>query len=120
MTAKEKYKAQLVLVCGFALLYWVFKLKVFLFIAIAVTFISLFIPVLGDLILKVWFKLAEILARINSRILLSVVFILFVAPIAILKRLFSGNSPVKLDKQSASFYTERNHKYTSEDLKNLW
>ncbi|MGZ3903120.1 MAG: SxtJ family membrane protein [Bacteroidia bacterium] len=119
MTAKEKYKAQLVLVCGFALFYFVFKLSFFLFIAIAVSFISLFIPVLGDLILKAWFKLAEILGWINSRILLSVVFILFVAPFAMIKRIF-GNSSMKSDKQNTSYFSERNHKYIPEDLKNLW
>lgn len=120
MTVKERYKAQLALVCGFALLYLVFKISFFMFIAISASFIFLFIPFLGNLLLKAWFKFAEILGWVNSRILLSVVFILFVVPLAFVKRIFGGNNPMKAVKQNASFFAERNHKYVPEDLKNLW
>jgi hypothetical protein len=120
----EKYKSLLVMVTGFLVLYFVFRNKpagaYFLYTAIIVGLLGSFIPIAGDWIVKGWYKLAEGLGWINSRILLGAVFFLLLTPIALVYRIFAKN-PLKLKKGSdASLFDERNHKFTAEDLENPW
>ncbi len=124
MSAAEKTKAQLVIVTGMLVLYFIFKARYpwFLYIGAGVGVISLAVPVLGDLIVKGWYKLAEILGAINGRILLSIIFFIFLTPIALLSRLFVKKNPLALKKQESggSAFTERNHLYTAKDMENVW
>lgn len=116
----DKIKALLVIVTGLVILFFIFKGKGFLIAAASVGVLSLMIPIIGDGILWVWFKLAEVLGWINSRILLSLIFFVFLFPMAFLVRLFKKNF-FNLEKTSEpSIYTRRDHKYTKEDLENIW
>ncbi|HEV7382010.1 MAG TPA: SxtJ family membrane protein [Dyadobacter sp.] len=120
MNEADKIKAQLVIVTGLVVLYFIFKSEYFLIAAGIVGVISIAIPVAGDLIVKGWYKLAEILGAINGRILLSVVFFVILFPVALLSRLGKKN-PLALKRESAkSVFVERNHKYTSKDLEQVW
>ncbi|GAB2563030.1 SxtJ family membrane protein [Spirosoma areae] len=120
MDVTEKVKAQLVIVTGLLVLHFVFKSPWLLYAAVGVGVLSLAIPVAGDLIVKVWFKLAEVLGNINGKIILSVMFFVFLFPIALLYRMTAKN-PLSIKRTSdASFYTERNHLYTKEDLEQTW
>ena len=120
MDITEKVKAQLVIVTGLVVLYFVFKSPWFLYGAAAVGVLSLAIPAAGDLIVKAWFKLAEILGNINGKIILSVLFFVFLFPIALLYRMTTKNPLAIKRTDDASFYNERNHLYTKEDLEQTW
>lgn len=119
MDTAGKLKAQLAIVTGLVVLYFVFKSVYFLYSAALGGIIFLAIPALGYLILKLWFKLASVLGWINSRILLSLVFYLFLFPIATISKIFSKSS-LNLDKSPSSMFSERNQKYKKEDLENTW
>jgi len=120
MDAIEKVKAQLVIVTGLLVLYFVFKSPWWLYGAVGVGVVSIVIPSLGNLIVKGWFKLAEILGNINGKIILSVMFFVFLFPIALLYRMATKN-PLAVKRTDAdSFYTDRNHLYTKEDLEQTW
>jgi len=122
MSESEKSKAQLVIVTGLVVLYFVFKSRYpyFLIAAAAVGVLSIAIPVVGDLIVKGWYKIAEILGAINGRILLSAVFFLVLLPVALMSRLGKKN-PLALKRESKkSVFIDRNHKYTSKDLEQVW
>lgn len=120
MEPSEKVKAQLVIVTGLVVLYFVFKSPWWLYAAAAVGLLSLFVPAIGDLIVKGWFKIAEILGNINGKIILSVLFYLFLVPIALLYRMVAKN-PLQLKRtHEASFYNDRNHQYQKEDLEQAW
>ena len=119
MNDSAKLKAQLVIVTGLIILYFLFNSAYLLHAAAIGGIIFLAIPVLGNLILNGWFKLAEILGWINSRILLSIVFYGFLFPIAFISKLFSKD-PLNLKNSSQSLFTERNHKFKKEDLENIW
>lgn len=57
---------------------------------------------------------------VMSKVILSIIFYLFLFPIALLARLF-GNNPMRLKKSSeSSYYVDRNHTYSSGDLENPW
>ena len=67
-----------------------------------------------------WMKLGEFLGAINSRIILGIIYFLFLTPIALFARII-GRDKLSIRKapKDSNFVT-RNHTYTSADLKNTW
>lgn len=122
MSESDKAKAQLVIVTGLVVLYFIFKSQYpyFLIAAAIIGVGSIAIPVFGDLIVKGWYKLAEVLGAINGKILLSAVFFIVLFPVAAIAKL-SKKNPLNLKKEkSDSVFTERNHKYSAKDLEQVW
>ena len=66
-----------------------------------------------------WFKLAEGMGYVMSRVILTIVFFTFLFPIALLYRMFNKDL-LKLSRQDGSTYTDRHHKYIALDLENPW
>ncbi len=126
MTEAEKIKAQLVIVTGLVVLYFIFKNSVhfnavyLLYAAAVVGILCIAFPVAGDFIVKIWYKLAEGLGWVNSRVILTIMFYVFLFPIAMLYRL-SAKNPMGLKRTSdKSIFVERNHTYTAKDLEQIW
>lgn len=120
MTELDKIKAQLVIVTGLTVLYFVFKSQYFIIAAAVIGVICLAIPAAGDLIVKGWYKFAEVLGAINGKILLSIVFFVVLFPVAVISRLGKKN-PLSLKRESGnSVFVDRNHKYKKEDLEQVW
>lgn len=122
MSEAEKSKAQLVIVTGLVVFSFVFKSATtyLLYAAGIVGLLCIFIPVVGDFIVKIWFKIAEGLGWFNSRVILTVLFYVFLWPIAMLYRLSSKN-PMGIKRPTGkSVYVERNHTYIKKDLDNIW
>ncbi len=91
-----------------------------LFAAMAALLIALLVPPLARIITVWWEKFSRVLAAVNSRIILTIVFYLVLAPLACLYRLFNRD-PLRLTrKESGSYYVERNHTYTKVDLEKMW
>lgn len=121
MTSEDKSKAQLVIVTGMLVFYFVFKKDWLLYVGLFVGLAGVFVPFVGDLIVKGWYKLAELLGYVNSRILLSLIFFVVLFPVAVLARMGRGKNLLGLrNDPSKSAFTDRNHKYESKDLKNVW
>lgn len=78
-----------------------------------------FFPPLERLVVWIWEKIAHVLGWINTKIILSVVFFIFLTPFGILSRIFSKNS-LKLKQDSNTTFVERNHTYSKKDLENIW
>ena len=118
----EKVKAleaQLAIVVGFGLIAYYSKNTYFLQGVLLLGLAFLLFPALGNLIAKGWFKLAELIGGVMSKVLLSVVFFVFLLPVASLAKLFNRNL-LGLKDPGTSNYTERNQKYSSKDLENIW
>ena len=113
------YKNILVIVVGFLVIDWIFEVDILLITAIIIGILSIFIKKFAFGLNWLWMKLALGLGWVNSRILLSVLYYLLLVPIAIMARIFKGNSiQLKVDKKS--MYVERDHLYTKADLKDIW
>ncbi len=123
----DRYKTILVIVTGFMVIAWILFVKEYIKaaeilakIAIGIGLVSAFIPIAARGIEWVWLKFAHVLGWINSKILLGLIFFLFLMPIALLSRLFTKD-PLKLKgREMKSLFTDRNHLYTKEDLENIW
>lgn len=109
----------LIIAAGFILLFFIFKMKIFLLIAAVVAVLGAMSKLATQAITWLWFKISEVLGWINSRLLLGIIFFFFLFPISLIMRLFNKIT-VKLKKHEGSYYAERNHTYTSTDLENSW
>jgi len=120
MTEGEKIKTQLVIVTGFIFLYLVFKFPIFIYAAALLGVVFLFIPKLGHLVVQYWINFAQLLGSINSKILLSIVYVLFLVPISCLHRFFVKNPLDLKQSDTNSLFKDRNHTYIAQDLENIW
>lgn len=109
----------LTIVTGFLVLFYFLEIKYFLWIAIGLGLIGMFSDWLAEKISWAWFKLAEIMGFFSSKILLTIVFFIFLAPVAFLARIFSTDK-LKLKKGGESYYVERNQSFQAKDLENIW
>jgi Saxitoxin biosynthesis operon protein SxtJ len=117
MKWQPKHTSLVVIAIGFAVLYFIFR-KNWLLIPIAVCLIGFILGPVGDFIHFTWMQLAKLLGYINSRILLSVIFFVFLTPIALLMRLLGKTQFVKKTGVRQSLFVTRNHLYKSQDLQN--
>ncbi|GAB3167979.1 hypothetical protein [Telluribacter humicola] len=121
MTEADKAKAQLVIVTGLVVLYFIFDASFLLYAAGIIGVLCIAIPVVGDLIVKGWYKIAEVLGAINGRILLSIVFFIILFPVALLSRIGKKKNPLALKRENeSSVFANRNHRYTAKDMENVW
>jgi len=121
-TTNNKSKALetiLVLVGALILVYVSTHKNAYLFLALLLIGIGLVSDSLTFLISKAWLKLAEIMGSMMSKILLSVVFSVFLLPIALLYRM-RGNDPLQLKKNNDSYFHTRNKTFQPGDLENPW
>lgn len=120
MKKENNSSSILAIVVGFLVLYWIFEKNWLMYISLVVGVLGLFSNTIAALITKGWMKIAEVMGRINATILLSIIFFVFLTPIALLMKLIQGVDHLKLKSQDNTVYEERNHKYEAKDLKNIW
>ncbi|MGC5271447.1 SxtJ family membrane protein, partial [Salmonella enterica] len=73
-------------------------------------------PFLLEKITGVWMWIGEKMGAVMSRVILSVVFVFFLTPVAMLYRLFGR----KKEQDGDSFFVERNHTFTAADLEKVF
>lgn len=117
---KDRLKNLLVMTIGLLLVSFVFSSIWPSVVALVIAVVGLAIPAAGDAIIKGWLKFGHIMGYINSRILLTLVFYVYLVPMSFVYRL---KNPKALDirpNQKKSLFHERNHKYTKADLDKTW
>jgi hypothetical protein len=117
---QDRYKNILVIVTGLLAIALVFKIYWLLLLVLAIGAVSIFFPVAAKGIEWAWLKLALALGWVNSRILLSVIYFVFLLPIAWISRLFTRDPLLLRKKKTSSLFVTRNHLYTKKDLENIW
>lgn len=115
----ETPKTQLVIVTGFLVIAAIFQDEDFAYVALLVGILSLAIKPAGYAIVWFWYKLAELMSKIMNPLILSLMYFVFITPIAFLFRLF-GNDPMQFKKQEGSFFVTREFIYKKKDLENPW
>jgi hypothetical protein len=121
ITRTQELETLGVLAAFFLILNVITHRPAFVYAGLAMLLIALFVKPFARNISRGWLKFAEVIGTFNSKVILSLVFYTFLTPIAFLYRIFTKD-PLKLtrEKNSASYYIERNHTYTSEDLDKMW
>jgi energy-coupling factor transporter transmembrane protein EcfT len=103
------------------LLIWFFTRNAYLvYAAMLFLLVGMAVPVAMKPLAWVWFGFSHLLGQFMSRVLLSIVYLLFVLPMGLVRRVLGKDSlRLKLWKQGdASCFVERGHVFTADDLKN--
>ena len=122
-TSPEQSKdTGLALALVFLFIVFLGKNDFFLLPAIIVLILTMTWPALFGPMAKVWFGLSHFLGGIVSKIFLSIIFFIIVTPIGIIRKK-KGADAMRLKqwkKSSDSVFIKREHRYSAEDLKNMY
>jgi hypothetical protein len=113
-------KTMLAIVVGTLLVYFVFKKIWIIKIAVVIGLIGLLWDGLSKKIEFVWMKLTWLLSLVVPNILLSVIFFLFLTPIAFLSKIFGEKNQLNLKNSSKSLFKETNKDFTKESFERPW
>ena len=119
MNKEKTTETMLTLVLALIVFGLILKLKVLFLIAIVLGGVGLFIKPLANLIHIGWMKFSELIGAVTSKILLSVIFYLFISPIAFIFRLYNKNA-LQLTNDKDSTFHERRHVYVKKDFERIW
>jgi hypothetical protein len=95
--------------------------QLFVHAALALLLVALFVKPLAKLISRAWLKFAEVLGTFNSKLILSLVFYLFLTPLALLYRIFNRNPLwLKPGRDAETLFVPRDHVYSKADFEKMW
>ena len=116
-TQNEKVTSVLSLV--FLLLFLITQKLSLLYISLILLIIYNFVPVLNKLVVLIWTQLTLLISTINSKIILSIIYILILTPIAILRR-FKKNPLWLKQPELSSYWKDKNKTLSKQDLIKGW
>ena len=116
----NNYKSTLTIVIGFTLLSNYFHSKPLLIFAIAIGIIAIFSEKANEKIIWTWNKLSEILGLIMPNVLLTLLFYLFLTPLALLNRINRKKNPLQLKNTTISVYATKRKEFSPESLEKIW
>jgi hypothetical protein len=109
----------LVITLGFTFVYWLTQHLLWLYLSMVTGALALLSSRIAQIIHSSWMKFAHLLGLLVPNILLTLVFFLFLWPIALLSRLFRSQDPLLIRSQNAvSLFRERNKTFEAIDFEN--
>jgi hypothetical protein len=117
MERNKHLETILVLVIALMIVFMVNGHRYWLWGAVALGAIGLFIPFLAGKIHWAWMKLAHVMGYVMSKVMLTLVYVLVVVPMGIFSR---KKITMQLKSSTNSYFKERNYTYKKEDLENVW
>jgi uncharacterized membrane protein len=94
------------------------NLHLTLLLAIAEVLILLIAPILIFPFTFLWLNISNLLGKIMSKVILTLVFLIFVCPVSLIRKAMGKDTLrlKKFKKDSNSVFTDRNHTYSRTDL----
>ena len=117
---KVDYEVILVICLILLLFYFLTDIEYLAYASMGIGLVSLLVKPIGRILVKGWNVILKGIGYVNSRVILALVFFIILLPIALLARVFRKVDPLKLKQNQVSYWTKRNHEYTSKDLENPW
>ena len=95
--------------------------QAFVYAALVLLLLALFVKPLARILSRSWMKFAEVLGTFNSKLILSLTFFLFLTPLAVLYRIFNKNSlHLKPGQETDTLFVTREHVYSKADFEKMW
>ena len=116
----KTYKSTLTIVIGFILISNYYNYKPLFIVALIIGLIAVFSEKANDKIIWAWNKLAEILGLIMPNVLLSIVFYLFLTPLAWLNRIDRKKNPLQLRNNLDSTFISKRKEFSKVSLEKIW
>ena len=113
-------KTILTITVGFLVVYLITQLKWALTVAVLIGLTGVLSDFLSKKIEWLWMKLTWVLSLIVPNILLSLVFYVFLFPIAILAKIFGNKNMLQLKNNSESTFIDSNKSFEAKDFNNPW
>jgi len=112
----------LVIVVGLLIVSRIFSIDNLVYVAIIIGVLGALSSALSDKMAWVWFKIADALGYIMSRVMLTLIFFLILTPVALVSRLLRKKDLLgkKIDDKMLSYFETRDHEYTPKDLMDPW
>lgn len=114
------YKTLLVIVIGFAVLSFVFKLDMLLWIGLGIGILGLISNFLAEWVEKLWILLGKALGYIVPNIIMTLIFYGLLFPMAVLYRLFRKNDLLKLKNKGTTTFIEKKHRFVADDFEHMF
>lgn len=113
-------KTILTIVTGFSLIFLITDIKGFMYASILIGALSLISDKIGLFVHFIWMKIAWLLSFIVPNILMSIIFYLFLSPIALLSRLFGPKNQLNIKNISPSLFKDKGQAFTKEMFEKPW
>lgn len=113
-------KTVLVITVGFIIVFLVTKLIWTIYVAVAVGVLGMLSDRLAYYIDLLWMKLAKVLSYIVPNILLTLVFYLFLFPVATLSKLFGGSKMLQLKDKPDTAWVDRTDNMDKASFEKMW
>jgi len=119
MKKQRNIETMLVLSMGFILLFYIFHWKYFILISLILGLTGLFFPWLTNILTILWLKLATALSYVVPKLLFSIVFYIFLFPLATISKLFSKDSML-MKRGYKSYFIDRNINFSKDSFEKTW
>lgn len=113
-------KTMLTISIGFLVVFIITKVNWVLLVSLIVGLIGMFSTFLSKHIEFLWNKLAWLLGFIVPNILLSIIFYLFLFPIALLSKIFGKKDPFVLKNKTESVFVITNKSFDKKSFEQPW
>lgn len=120
MKREKQLETILVLVLALIVIYWKTHESKLLVAAAVLGAIGVFIPFFAEKIHWAWMKLAHAMGYVMSKVMLTIVYVLFVLPLAFLAKAFGKKNGIVLKPGAKSYFKDRNFTYSKESMENVW
>lgn len=100
------------------LVYLASDMQMFLYAAVALLLMNMIWPKIYTPVAIIWLGFSAVLGTFMAKVVMTLIFVIIVTPIAVLRRILGGDS-LQLKNWKAgrgSVFTEKNHKYSTEDI----
>ncbi|MDR2669726.1 MAG: SxtJ family membrane protein [Desulfovibrio sp.] len=105
------------------LLIWFFTGEVLLLhVLMGFTLFAMLFPKLLTVPARLWFGLAYYLSQVSSKIIFGLIYVVLVLPVGLVRRML-GKDSLRLKaygKGNGSAFIVREHRYTAQDMENLF
>ena len=109
----------LIISMGFLVIYMGLHLQWAIYVSLTVGVIGILSTFLSKKIEWLWMKFSNLLGYIMPNILLSIVFFIFLFPIALLSKLFSKD-PLLLSDKYKTYFVDIKKEVDKKSLENIW
>ncbi|WP_436515253.1 hypothetical protein [Ekhidna sp. To15] len=116
----EYHKTVLVIITGFLIMFWLWGYNWLLTSAIMIGALSILSTRFAKLIDYLWMKIAWVLGLIMPNVLLSLVFFIFLTPIALISRIFRKQNMLMLKGNQTSTFVSNKTEFTKGDFEKPW
>jgi hypothetical protein len=115
MKLEKAYQTNIVLAIGFLGLGMFFKITYLLYVPLLVLGLTALSETLALWIAKSWMFLGEQMGKVSGFIILSIVFFVFLSPLAFMKKLFQAKA-----KNKSSNWQTQDYSFTKESFLKAW